>query len=146
MTTTQPALEGSDQNPVVILREGGDLTPRPHPWRIMVFADGRIRTLSTERRVPPERVRDLLRQLRQLGLPEIDSAGLVDELKAAGEFQQIIEGGHGCVTIDLRVDGQDHSVTLAHPEVYQKTTVQSVQRFLQAIAAVRALAAGQDQP
>ncbi|NQT21069.1 MAG: hypothetical protein HQ592_15280 [Planctomycetes bacterium] len=126
--------------PVIELREGGDIQPQPHPSKIRIYADGRVRTPADGHTIAPEEVEKLLARIEGFGFFEMNSDQLVSQLREAGELQQIIEGGHGFVTLAARRRGKENAVSLSHPDLYVKTTVDQVKRFREILAAARAIA------
>jgi hypothetical protein len=130
----------SQQELVVELCEGGDIQPAPRPWQIRVYADGLVQTRTGRKHTSPADVKRLLDRLDKLGWFAMDSSSLVEELRSAGQLRQIVEGGHGYVTLMVHRRNQVNTVSLSHPDAYTDTTVESVRRFRQALDIVRAFA------
>ncbi|WP_165220173.1 hypothetical protein [Aquisphaera insulae] len=132
----QPVKPGE---PWIVLREGGGLAPRPHPWVIRVHDDGRVETRAELRRVDPKVIQDLRDLLKKSAFRDLESDDLRRRLEEAGETRKVLEGGHGEVTLEVRDGKAVHSVSLSHPEVYATSRVEPVRRFLSVLDAVRKL-------
>src|SRR4051812_33566010 len=57
----------------IVVREGGDLKPRPHDWVLKVHADGRIESRTGKRSVTPARIQALRDRLRELEVLKLET-------------------------------------------------------------------------
>lgn len=133
MQSSQPASPA-----VITLTEGGDMQAEPHSPLVQVYEDGTVRTRLGTRQLTSLELRDLLGRLEAAGFFELTSESLVQHLREAGQFRQIIEGGHGRITLAVRRGGALHSVAVSDPDAYADSSVESIKQFREAIRLVRA--------
>jgi len=130
--SSQPAIPA-----VITLTEGGDMQPEPHSSLVQVYEDGTVRTRSGTKQLTPVELRDLLGKLDATGFFELTSESLVQQLREAGQFRQIIEGGRGRIALTVRRHDAVHCVAFSHPDAYADSSVESIKQFRKALHLVR---------
>jgi hypothetical protein len=136
-TSTMAEAKKPAEKPLIEVRESGAYAPQPHPAVIQIFADGRVKKLSRERRVKPEEVKSLLKRLEKLGAFKLDQKTLDRQFAEAGEVGASERGGSGFVTLLFPNQRPPVQVSLNRPDQFAKSKAASVRTFVATLHLIR---------